>query len=202
MTRAEKYANLSDKIVSKMNRAELEKVVKVMKMGYQRRVQQFKRQGEISYAQIMYEDSVPDNRQPFSKMTRNQLYLEYARYAHFFKSKTSNIKGIREINRQQDISLFGADKKGRPLYSMSNDERYRYWSLYDEFNNQKRSAIARFGSERIQQFIADAMFGNNFISQENLSDFFNQVENRLSNSREETDIRSVPNVLQGRGSNR
>lgn len=202
MTKAEKYATLSDKIVSKMTKSELEKIVKVMRTGYLRRVQQFARRDEISYAQIMFEGSKPEKQVPFSKMTRNQVYMEYARYAHFFKSVTSNIKGIHSVNKAQDISLFGADSRGRPLYRMNNEERKRYWSLYDEFNNQKKTSMAKFGSETIQQFIADAMFGSDFIDQTNLSDFFDQVEERLARQKQEYDLRSVPNVLQGRGSNR
>lgn len=203
LTVAERIANIPIEQIVKLSGAEgrkvLEGYVKSLQFGYRRRVQSFKKKGLVSHAQIALESSLPPKHKvQLTKMTRNQLILEFARYSKFFQDKTSSERGIREVNREQDARVFGVDKRGRPQRTMTNEEREKFWSLYEEFQNQKPTANSRFGSESIQQMVADALFDEGIAGGTKM-DFLNKVEERLVENRRKENSRSVPNVYSGRG---
>ena len=203
-TRAEQIANMPMEQVMKLSgkegRKKLESYVKSLKFGYKRRVQSFKKKDLVSHAQIALEGTLPQGKEvQLTKMTRNQLILEFARYSSFFHGVTSTEEGIKEVNRQQDVRIFGADQKGRPKRTMTNAERKKYWSLYEEYQNQQPTANSRYGSESIQQMLAEALFDNGGSPGENLVDFLDRVEKRLAKKHREENLGSVPNVYSGRG---
>ena len=205
LTRAEQISNMPMEQVMKLSgkegRKKLESYVKSLKFGYKRRVQSFKKKGLVSHAQIALEGTLPPGKEvQLTKMTRNQLILEFARYSKFFQDVTSSEAGIKEVNIQQDIRIFGADQKGRPKRTMTDAERQKYWSLYEEYQNQQPTANSRYGSESIQQMVAEALFDTDGIPGENLVDFLDRVEERLAQKSREENLRSVPNVYSGRGS--
>lgn len=181
-----------------MSEEELKKNLKKMEMGYKRRVQSFKKRGEVSYAQISLERAMVDKR-PISELTRNQAYLRYSLYAKFFNEITSTSKGIQTVNLEQDIRIFGADKRGRPLSRMTNDQRERYWDLYDEFVNQKKADYAKYGSEYIQQTLASAIFGDEPISTRNIPLFLDSVAEKLKSEEKSNITVGGPNVYSGKG---
>lgn len=204
LTRAEQIANTPMEQVMKLSgkegRKTLESYVKFLKYGYNRRVQSFQRKGLVSHAQIALEGTLPTGKQvQLTKMTRNQLILEFARYSRFFQNVTSSEKGIKEVNRQQDIRIFGTDSRGRPKRTMTTKEREKYWSLYEEYQNQHPTGNSRYGSESIQQTLAEAVFDTGGTPGENLVDFLDRVEKRLAQKSREKNLRSVPNVYSGRG---
>lgn len=202
-TQAEKIASIPIEQIIKMGgkeRKTLENYVSTLRRGYKRRVQSFARKGLTSHAQIALEGTIPDKKPvQLTKMTRNQLILEFARYSKFFNDITSSEAGIKKVNREQDIRIFGQDAKGRPRRTMTDTERQKFWSLYEEYENQHPTASSRYGSESIQQQIADAMFDTQTIGGDNLIDFLDRVENRLAQKTMEENLRSVPNVYSGRG---
>lgn len=202
-TQAEKIASIPIEQIIKMSgkeRKTLEKYVRTLQQGYKRRVQSFARKGLTSHAQIAFEGTIPDKKPvQLTKMTRNQLILEFARYSKFFNDVTSSEAGIKRVNREQDIRIFGQDAKGRPRRTMTDTERQKFWSLYEEYENQHPTANSRYGSESIQQQIADALFDTQSIGGDNLIDFLDRVENRLAQKNMEENLRSVPNVYSGRG---
>lgn len=202
-TQAEKIASIPIEQIIKMSgkeRKTLEKYVSTLQQGYKRRVQSFARKGLTSHAQIAFEGTIPDKKTvQLTKMTRNQLILEFARYSKFFNDVTSSESGIKKVNREQDIRIFGQDAKGRPRRTMTDTERQKFWSLYEEYENQHPTASSRYGSESIQQQIADALFDTQSIGGDNLIDFLDRVENRLAQKTMEENLRSVPNVYSGRG---
>lgn len=202
-TKAEQIASIPIEQITKMSgkeRKTLEKYVRTLRQGYKRRVQSFARKGLISHAQIALEGTIP-NKKPvqLTKMTRNQLILEFARYSKFFNDVTSSETGIKKVNREQDIRIFGQDSRGRPRRTMTDTERQKFWTLYEEYENQHPTASSRYGSESIQQQIADALFDTQSIGGENLIDFLDRVEQRLLQKTNEENLRSVPNVYSGRG---
>lgn len=202
-TKAEQIASIPIEQITKMSgkeRKTLEKYVRTLRQGYKRRVQSFARKGLISHAQIALEGTIP-NKKPvqLTKMTRNQLILEFARYSKFFNDVTSSETGIKKVNREQDIRIFGQDSRGRPRRTMTDTERQKFWTLYEEYENQHPTASSRYGSESIQQQIADALFDTQSIGWENLIDFLDRVEQRLLQKTTEENLRSVPNVYSGRG---
>lgn len=202
-TKAEKIASIPIEQIIKMSgkeRKTLENYVSTLQLGYKRRVQSFARKGLTSHAQIALEGTIPDKKPvQLTKMTRNQLILEFARYSKFFNDITSSEAGIKKVNREQDIRIFGQDAKGRPRRTMTDTERQKFWSLYEEYENQHPTASSRYGSESIQQQIADAMFDTQTIGGDNLIDFLDRVENSLAQKTMEENLRSVPNVYSGRG---
>lgn len=202
-TQAEKYSEIPMEKIMRMsgqNRKELEKYVRTMRMGYNRRVQSFAKKGLVSHAQIAFEGASTGARPvQLTKLTRNQLILEFAKYAKFFSNITSSERGIKKVNREQDIRIFGKADGGRPKRTMTSSEREKFWSLYEEFNNQNPTATSRYGSESIQQQIAEAIFSPQELSGENLIDLLDRVEKSLSEKSTAENLRSVPNVYSGRG---
>lgn len=200
-TKAEQIASMPIEQIAKLKGTQglktLQSYVRTLRSGYKRRVGSFARQNQISHAQISLENSYAAPAAPVSKLSRNQLIMEFARYAKFFNDKTSTIQGIKEVNREQDVRIFGATPSGRPKKTMTNDERRRYWELYDEFLNQKPSAYRLYSSETVQQTIANAVFSKDGTMPVNLVEFFNNIEAQLS--QEADDIGVGFNVYSGRG---
>lgn len=192
-------------------RKELEKTVKTLKTGYKRRVASFKRRGLTSYAQISFERSIPNGKeQPIKNMTRNQLILEIARYQKFFNDETSSVSGINRVNRAQDLRIFGVGKvvAGKPIPArrMTDEERKKFWDVYDEFKHQKKAENTKYSSETIQQVTAEAFFlldeserDKKSITDMNLIGILNDIERKLKEQQEEINMESVPNVYTGRG---
>lgn len=202
-TKAEQIASIPIEDIVRMGgdeRKTLEKYVSTLKNSYKRRVQSFQKKGLVSYAQIALEGTMPDKKSiQLTKMTRNQLILEFARYAKFFNDVTSSEKGIKRVNLEQDLRIFGKNAKGRPNRTMTSTEREKFWRVYDEFLNQNPNANSRYGSESIQQHLADAIFDNTSVSGDNLLSILNEVETTLANMKLQENLRSVPNVYSGRG---
>lgn len=70
----------------------------------------------------------------------NALYHYIAIMQDFFRARSSTVTGWRNIGLEQDMRLFGAivtPKKGsynmtvKPKFTMTDDERRKFWSLYD-----------------------------------------------------------------------
>lgn len=203
LTRAERIAKIPIEEIGKLKgasgRKQLETYLKNLEMGYKRRVQSFRKRGITSYAQLSFESGIPagvKSRQSIKDMTRNQLILEIARYQKFFNDKTSSIEGIKEVNREQDIRIFGKNRRGQPRKRMTEDERKRFWSLYEEYLNQDPTASSKYGSESIQQMVADALFSG---EEKTITELLDGVETRLKRKTHEENLRSVPNVYSGRG---
>lgn len=202
-TQAERIAEIPIEKIARMTNAQrktLEGYVRALRSGYKRRVQSFAKKGLVSYAQIALEGSLPSKKPvQLTKMTRNQLILEFARYAKFFTDATSSEQGIRRVNREQDIRIFGKDSRGRPKRTMTEQERQKFWTLFEEYNNQNPTANSKYGSESVQQQLADALFGPQSINGDNLVDFLDRVQQRLSEKYKQENLRSVPNVYRGKG---
>lgn len=202
-TQAEKIASIPIEDITKMSGKDkkvLEKYVKTLRAGYKRRVQSFARKGLVSHAQIALEGTIPDKKPvQLTEMTRNQLILEFARYAKFFSDVTSSEAGIRSVNRAQDIRLFGADSRGRPKYSMSQEERTRFWQLYEEYQNQNPSKFVNYGYNTVQQAITEMTLRGNELTSENIIVLMDKLDDILEKGYFDENLRSVPNVYSGRG---
>lgn len=199
MTKAEKLARIPiEKVMTKDTSIEdLRSMVRTLRTGYMRRVASFNKKDLVSYAQISLEGSMTGSQdKPLKNMTRNQLILEFSRYSKFFRDETSTEAGIRKVNIDQDRRVFGTDSLGNPLRTMSNEERARFWRLYDEYINQQPLATAKYGSESVQQQLADVMFTEK--QNKTIMDILNQVENDLQDTYLKQQGGSVPNVFSGR----
>lgn len=202
-TRGETIANIPLQQVAKLKgnagRAKLISYVKAMRVTYRRRVASFKKNGLISQAQIALERDKPEKSLPLEKMTRNQLLYEFHRYATFFQAKSSTIKGIIELNNQQDARLFGLNAQGIPNHRMSEQDRINFWNTYEEYKNQYPADLnLLYSSEQIQQSIADALFGKNSIKSDSFIELLHQIKDILIKQKESDDIIYGPNVFTGR----
>lgn len=103
------------------------------------------------------------------------------------------------MDNRQDVRIFGADKKGNPKRRMTSKERLKFWSLYVEFDNQKPTARSTYGSESIQQTLADLIFGDEETAGYTFTEVLNELEKKLKIKKQEENLRSVPNVYSGRG---
>lgn len=204
-TQAERIAKIPIEQISKMtnaDRKQLEKYVRIMRTGYNRRIQSFKRKGIKSFAQIAMEKTLPSKKPvQLTKLTRNQLILEFARYSSFFNSVTSTEAGIKEVNKQQDIRLFGSDKRGRPLYTMTQSQRDDFWDLYEEYKVQNPSKFTNYGYNKVQEAIAMMVESGNEIGPDNLTNALKRVTKILESENEIVNMEGVPNVYSGRGGN-
>lgn len=97
---------------------------------------------------------------PISKITLGKAQSELYRLTKFFGSKSSTIKGSREISTEQDITIFGANKMGKPNKRLNKRQRENFWDLYNEYLNTYKTADAIYGSGKIQQFLGDMVYGS------------------------------------------
>lgn len=201
-TKAEQIAKIPIEEVAKLSgeagKKKLETYVSTMRQSYRRRVQSFRSNNQVSQAQISLERSLPARQVPLKDMSRNQLLLEFSRYSKFFNSETSTLSGIRKVNRAQDARIFGTNKRGVPLATMTPEQRERYWNLYEEFLNQKPLLSAPSYSTHVQQSIAEALFSDK-VSPDNLVKFLDEVENKIMESLTTESMEDTPNVYSGRG---
>lgn len=202
LTQAEKISRIPIEEVSKLGgssgEAQLRKYVTTLMSGYKRRVQSFARKGLTSYAQISLESSIAIPSRSPRDMTRNQLLMEFARYSKFFNDVTSTESGIKEVNREQDARIFGVDKRGMPRKTLTQEERIKFWNLYDEFLNQNPNADYRYGSESVQQALADMMLQGE-TNENNITLLLDSVAVKLEQKQRESNVTILPNVYSGRG---
>lgn len=202
LTQAEKLSKTSPEELSKLSgqegRKKLIKDITRLRSAYKRRVDSFRRRNLISYAQIAFENSYPSGYKPLSQMSRNQLIMEFFRYATFFNSETANIEGINKVNRQQDTRIFGADKRGKPIRTMTAEERVMYWQVYDEYKKQFPADVnMMFSSEQIQINVGEALFGGNRIETENLVDILTRVRLSIQEQKEREELNEFPTIFTG-----
>lgn len=150
------------KAKSKSDMKKLMQMVNLLRQEFNKRVEAFEEAGEYSYAadriQADTETTAANIVKKMNPVTaRYTLIQELAGYKSFFSSSSSTLEGIRELNREQDIRIFGLNAKGQVKGTLTPDERRAYWALYSEFEKSHGADVERQGSTRIQQAIADYM---------------------------------------------
>lgn len=220
LTKAEQIAKMSPEMFSKIKndeagRQQLISYLRTLNSGYNRRISSFRRNHLVSHAEISFEASFaksPRKELVVKNLTRNQLLLEIARYSKFFNDKTSSVAGIKEVNKEQDKRIFGTDKRGRPLKTMTAEERTLYWTIYDEFKNMFPEWRGQPYSESIQTLLADVMFEQDFegfkdLEDEDYTPFESmtlmekliKLEKDMRERQTILNLEDVPNVLSGKG---
>ena len=136
------------------------------------------------------------------KMTVHQIRSELFHIQEFFKAKTGDVKGAREVMREQDIRIFGENSRGNPAKRMTIEERTKFWSVYEEFLKTYKNAEAIYGSEKIQQYLGSITIGDRKKTgfrkgSIGLMMQLSALDNMLRESREENAI-EMRNVRQGR----
>ena len=199
-----KVLEMSDKDISQQNKSTLAKYYKSMRSALGKRMKTFSEAGEFSHAYNVYErEFKKEIPMKVSEMTQGRLQKEVTRLKKFFESETSTVKGAEEVNRRQDVMIFGEiPGTNIPNRTMSADERKEYWNLYDEWYNQEYKKHPELQSSEIQNILADLMFtGKGEFNSMLLTEKMAYLSERASEEHEMDLRRKSSSVLRGKGSN-
>lgn len=123
------------------------------------------------------------------RMRASEKDAELKRINEFFNSQTATIPGIQEVNRQQDIRIFGekytesGEPTGKPKRRLNKEQRQTFWSAYNEFNiGADTGAIAGRNYARLQQAL-----GKIVLSRKN-SNSLQQIMDRLKKVIEDAEL--------------
>lgn len=181
--------------------------VQFLRNQYKRRAQSFKRNNVVSYAQIAFEKEKSTRKElPVSKMNYNQLLLDFFRYATFFNSDTATLQGVKKVNREQDKRIFGETKNGRPLRTMTNEQRKLYWDIYDEYKSQYKDHVNQvYSSSYVQHTLADQIIdipeflrSDEDFNETVLTQFLANLSSEIAKRKSMEGIKDVPNQFSGR----
>lgn len=206
LTKAEQIAQIPWDEISKIKGdkagiKQLRSYLKTLRSGYSRRVASFHRKHLFSYANfsLLSHATYMYSGKEIDKLSRNQLLLEMARYIKFFNDETSSEKGIIHVNRDQDKRIFGTDDRGRPLRSMTTDERFEFWTLYEEFENQNPIWTTQPYSDYTQKALAYAFFMDEELNKLDLAGKMKYLRKLLEEGRSAINLEDSPNAYAGRG---
>lgn len=153
-----KLKSMSATEISKLSQSEAASLLEQFREKLNYRERAFKRAGSNVYSPALekmrdYYDR--NGVQSPKTMNVNKIRSELFHIQEFFNSKTGDVKGSREVMREQDARIFGTSAKGVPLKRMTREERDRYWATYDEFLRTYKNAEAIYGSDKIQQYLGE-----------------------------------------------
>lgn len=164
MARRLTYAQLKNMPFEKLNALNQEQAAEMLKQfreKFRYRQKAFNRVDVYSPAIEKMEEYYNRNGlQSPESMSLNKIRSELFNIKDFFNAKTSDVKGARQVMREQDIRIFGANEKGNPIHRMTTEERVKFWEVYEEFLNTYKGADARYGSDKIQQYLGDMTINN------------------------------------------
>lgn len=144
--------------ISKLNQQQAAEMLRQFREKFRYRQKAFDRAGKNVYSPALEKmESYYDRNgvQSPESMNVNRIRSELFHIQEFFNAKTGDVKGAREVMRDQDASIFGTDQKGRPLHRMTIEERTKFWSVYEEFLKTYKNAESLYGSGKIQQYLGD-----------------------------------------------
>lgn len=156
----------------------LAQYINSLRRGFQARLRQIEQAGLYSYAADATVEHSKLKNLPASKITkgrdpasaRNALLSEFAKYQQFFSSETSTVEGIRKVNYEQDVLIFGKDDEG-PLDTLTDEQRTIFWSAWMEFQNSHMNLVSsRDYSERALQMLREVLYYNDFENRLNILD--------------------------------
>lgn len=195
----QRFKKMTPKEVSALKINEMRSLVNQGRAMASKRLRTFEKNPSVfSYAVDKLSDYYEEGMGDIKKKSRNQLMQEVFRLQEFFNSKTSTITGSRAVAREQDIRIFGAAEDGKPKSRMTREQRERYWSLYDEFLNQKKNAYFIFTSDKIQQYLGEMVVkgASLSLSSDNIENIYNQLEARKWSGES---VDTAGNVYSGKG---
>lgn len=188
----EEIRKLSPTELGKMSKSQLSDLLRKVRVKTQTRLEQLEKVSGTVYspaADVLWQKTQFKN-PPTSKMSRNQVLGELFTHQAFHNAKTSTVSGAREVQREQDIRLFGETSSGKPKKRMTIKQRIKFWAIYEEFQRTFKNAEYLYGSNRIQQALASMMKGNrirseNTIDSEDLNEMLDTLEESIREEREE-----------------
>lgn len=199
----QKVLEMSIEDIGQQNKSTLMKYYKSMRSALGKRMKTFREAGEFSHAYNVYErEFKKEIPMKVSEMTQGRLQKEVVRLKKFFEGETSTVEGAQEVNRRQDVMIFGAiPGTNIPNRTMSVTERKEYWDLFDEWYAQEYETHPKLQSSEIQNTLADLMYAdtgefNSMLLTEKLA----FLSKRASDEHDEMLRRKSSSVLRGEGS--
>ena len=198
-----KVLEMSIEDIGQQNKSTLMKYYKSMRSALGKRMKTFREAGEFSHAYNVYErEFKKEIPMKVSEMTQGRLQKEVVRLKKFFEGETSTVEGAQEVNRRQDVMIFGAiPGTDIPNRTMSVTERKEYWDLFDEWYAQEYETHPKLQSSEIQNTLADLMFaGKGDFNSMLLTEKMAFLSKRASEEHEMDLRRKSSSVLRGKGS--
>ena len=199
----QKVLEMSIEDIGQQNKSTLAKYYKSMRSALGKRMKTFREAGEFSHAYNVYErEFKKEIPMKVSEMTQGRLQKEVVRLKKFFEGETSTVEGAQEVNRRQDVMIFGAiPGTDIPNRTMSVTERKEYWDLFDEWYAQEYETHPKLQSSEIQNTLADLMYAdtgefNSMLLTEKMA----FLSKRASEEHEMDLRRKSSSVLRGKGS--
>ena len=199
----QKVLEMSIEDIGQQNKSTLAKYYKSMRSALGKRMKTFREAGEFSHAYNVYErEFKKEIPMKVSEMTQGRLQKEVVRLKKFFEGETSTVEGAQEVNRRQDVMIFGAiPGTDIPNRTMSVTERKEYWDLFDEWYAQEYETHPKLQSSEIQNTLADLMYAdtgefNSMLLTEKMA----FLSERASEEHEMDLRRKSSSVLRGKGS--
>lgn len=149
--------------ISKLDRKHAAELLRQFREKFRYRQKAFDRAGKNVYSPAMEKMEGYYERngvQSPDSMNINRIRSELFHIQEFFNSKTADVKGAREVMREQDARIFGINERGTPNRRMTIEERTKFWSVYEEYLKTFKNAEAIYGSDKIQQFLGDITIGD------------------------------------------
>lgn len=200
----QKVLEMSFEDIGQQNKSTLAKYYKSMRSALGKRMKTFREAGEFSHAYNVYErEFKKEIPMKVSEMTQGRLQKEVVRLKKFFEGETSTVEGAQEVNRRQDVMIFGSiPGTNIPNRTMSVTERKEYWDLFDEWYAQEYETHPKLQSSEIQNTLADLMYAdtgefNSMLLTEKMA----FLSERASEAHEMDLRRKSSSVLRGKGSN-
>lgn len=143
--------------IGKLSQEQAAELLSQFRGKFEMRERKFQRAGKNVYSPALekmenyYEGGV----QSTDSMTLNKMREELFRIQEFFRSRTGDVKGAREVMREQDARIFGTTSRGNPRYRMSRQERTEFWAAYEEFMRSNPTYDNTFMSGKIQQYLGE-----------------------------------------------
>lgn len=117
------------------------------------------------------------------QVASTKLRHQAAHFNKFLTARSSTLEGALEINRLQDISLFGEGNFGIPLKTLNKEQRTALWAAYTDFKDMYAvhvEAFYRFNKSfegykqisLIQQHLANLVLNNKEITVEMLEKIY------------------------------
>lgn len=164
--------DLTTEKLNKMNRKELAKVVSKLNAVANKRLKRLeeKEKETSAYNYVMRSGG------KFSVRGKNlnELRKEYKRVSGFLQSKTSTLKGAKQVENE---FLQRVNQK-----NMTDNQKKDFWTVYTRIEQLEPNFAREYGSERLQRFIAQEM--NN--GYKDIDDLLEKARNEIDESYERT----------------
>lgn len=150
-----KAENVDFIALRRMTEIEIEQLTRFLINIYASRMKRAKKSGDIPFGLEKIANEWAEHSIILSSLTgvddilnekglpfRRNALIALASYLNTaLRWESSTIPGWKRIVKKQDIMLFGSNKKGKPRYSLTNEQRKKFWRAIDEIRARGNTAL-------------------------------------------------------------